>query len=221
MGNGHQQPERNLMSKSYIPASNELNHSQHGEQPIILQYFQEHVPTHKILVDVGALGRMFSNSWALLTRGWHGILIDADPASYEVIKFEFSQQDVEVICVGVGDCECEMDFHLHSATGHNSFLPDWYPQTSMGQAIKQKVRPLADILAERKIPFDFDFLTIDTEGMDERIMRKFFAESEYRPHLVVTECTSYANPNQLFGEYGYRFLTKTGNPEYGNLIYAR
>lgn len=207
--------------KQFIPSCNEFNYSQHGEQPIILRYFQEHVPTHSILVDVGALGRQLSNSWALLIRGWKGILIDADPARFETIKLEFSQQNAEVICVGVGDCECEMDFHLHSVLGHNSFLPDWYPQSATGKAIKVKVRPLADILSERQIPFNFDFLTIDTEGMDERIMKKFFADSEYRPRMVVTECTSYANAEELFGKYGYRLLTKTGNPVYGNLIYVR
>lgn len=207
--------------KPFIPSSNVINYSQHGEQPIVFQYFREHPPVHKIVVDVGAMGRQLSNSMALLVYGWRGILIDADPARFDTIKAEFPQQGVEVICVGVGDCEGEMDFHLHSVLGHNSFLPDWLPMTGTGKSIKQKVRPLADILAERKIPFDFDFLTIDTEGMDERIMKKLFADSEYRPQMIVTECNSYANADEFFGQYGYRFFNQTGGLKDGNLIYVR
>jgi hypothetical protein len=39
--------------------------------------------------------------------------------------------------------------------------------------------------------------------------------------VVVTECTSYADADGLFRSQGYSLHRKTGNPEYGNLIYVR
>lgn len=196
--------------------------SQHGEQPILLDYFyRRSKPVHKILVDVGAFGKQFSNTWALLCReGWRGVLIEADPERFEIVKKDFATKKVVILNVAAGWEDKEIDFHLHSELGHNSFIENWYPQDDTGKTIKIRTRPLADILKENGIPWDFDLLSVDTEGFDEVIMMKLF-QSEYRPRVIVTECTSYANADGLFGDAGYKFLTKTGNPEYGNYIYIR
>jgi FkbM family methyltransferase len=206
----------------YVPPKRPIpDESQHGEYVFLERWFKVNAPVHKFVVDVGALGRMYSNSWGLLKAGWKGLLIDADPGRMGAIKMEFSRLDVEIVNVGVGDADAEMDLHLHNALGHNSFLADWYPDTATDKTVKVKVRPLADILREWNVPLDFDLLSVDTEGMDEVIMKALFATSEYRPGVVVTECTSYREPDELFGAAGYEFVRRTGNPAYGNLIYAR
>lgn len=197
-----------------------MGESQFGEQEVLEGLFRRFPPTNKFLVDVGALGRMYSNTWGFLSAGWKGILIDADPDRTEVIRKEFAGLDAEVIQVGVSDATGELEFHLHSAIGHNSFLKDWYPQTKSGKSVSVRVRPLADILRERHVSCDFDLLSVDTEGMDERIMKALLS-SEYRPRVIVTECTSYSNANDLFGSHGYSFYRMTGNPQYGNLIYVK
>jgi len=195
--------------------------SQFGEYGILDKWFALHVPAHRFLVDVGALGRLYSNSWGFLKNGWKGVLFEADPARIDVIKAEFAGLDAEVVHVGVGAADAEMDFHVHSALGHGSFIADWYPATATAETVKVKVRPLADLLRERGVPLDFDLLSVDTEGMDEIVVKALFAGSDYRPSVVVTECTSYADPDGLFRSMGYAFVTKTGNQQYGNLIYAR
>lgn len=194
--------------------------SQFGEYEVLEALFRKILPTNKFLVDVGCLGKMFSNTWDFLANGWKGIVIDADPQRMEVIQQDFAGLNAEIINVGVSDCEGELDFHLHSAIGHNSFLKDWYPATDTGQSVKVRVMPLVDILKERNVPHDFDLLSVDTEGMDEKIMTAFL-KSEYRPRVVVTECTSYTDAMGLFGSCGYMYHTKTGNPEYGNLVFVR
>lgn len=196
--------------------------SQHGEYEIIVELFKEIGMTNKYLVDVGALGKFLSNTWDLLSQGgWKGLLIDADLSRRDIIRHEFEGMDVEVVGVGVSDFVGEMDFYLHNIIGHNSFVKGWYASTETGASIKVMVRPLADILTEKSVPFDFDFLSIDTEGMDERIIKKLFSSSEYRPRVIVTECTPYSGHGPLFGEYGYSLYRKVGNKEYGNLIYVK
>jgi len=200
---------------------NTMSVSQFGEHELLTELFKRFPPQNKFLVDVGALGKQFSNTWELLSQGWKGIVIDADPYRIETIRQDFAGLNAEVVHVGVSDSEGELDFHLHSAIGHNSFLSDWYPATATDQSVKVKTRPLADILKERNVQRDFDLLSVDTEGFDERIMKALLSGSEYRPRVVITECTSYADAAKLFGDNGYSFYRMTGNPQYGNLIYVR
>lgn len=197
------------------------NTSQQGEQEIIFKYFSEHPPANRRLVDVGAYGVDMSNSFALLELGWKGLLLEASPDRCEIIKRDFAGLDFTLLNVGAGSAVGRLTFYLHTVPGHNSFLPDWYPQTLTDQTIKVGVVPLKTALLENEIPPDFDLLSIDTEGMDEKIMKKLLSNSVYRPALIVTESTSYEDAEALYSRYGYSLLARTGTPEYGNLIFSR
>ena len=203
---------------TYDPAK---NYSQHGDQEVIFNYLQEHPPTNKILVDVGAFGRDMSNTFALLELGWRGLLIEANPERVKIIEKEFAGLDVEILNMAISDEEGEMPLHLHSELGHDSLDPKWYPQDKTNESIMIKTSPLEKVLKTKKIPRKFDLLSVDTEGWDERIMTHLLNESTYRPTIIVTECTSYKNASALFEPHGYRLLAQTGNPEYGNLIFAK
>ena len=74
---------------------------------------------------------------------------------------------------------------------------------------------------EKKFPEDFDLLSVDTEGMDEKIMKKFFASSSFRPSLIITECTSYKDAATLFKRFGYSQLAFQGAPDFGELIFSK
>jgi FkbM family methyltransferase len=194
------------------------------EQKIISNFFKDHPPRYKMLVDVGAGGEG-SNTYSLLMDGWSGILIEADPMRAQKLRFDCNGRDVKVLNFAIGDRDGEATFYFRSNPQHNSLLADWHPEERVGES-KIKIRPLADVLSERNIPKDFDLLSIDTEGMDERIMRKFF-ESDYHPRLIVTEAVSYTDLS-LFR--GYRLIAKThtgyrdwirevlGRKTYGNLF---
>jgi FkbM family methyltransferase len=195
------------------------------DRKIIDNFFKENPPKHKVFVDVGAYGIDGSNTYHLLEEGWSGILIEADPLRAQKIRYDCNGKDVKVLNFVIGDSNAEGTFYFRSNPQHNSLLADWHPKERVGES-KITLRPLADVLSERNIPRDFDLLSIDTEGMDERIMRKFF-ESEYRPKLIITEVVSYTDLS-IFK--GYRQLTKThtgyrdwirevlGRKTYGNLF---
>lgn len=209
---------RRLMPLHYDPARNT---SQHGDQEIIFAFFITHPPKNHIAVDVGAFGRDMSNTFALLELGWKGLLIEANPDRCKVIEKEFAGLDVTIVNAGVGSSKKRMPLHLHSELGHDSLLPDWYPQDKTDGKVVIDVYPLETLLREHAIPVDFDLLSIDTEGMDDKIIRKLFTGSDFRPRLIVTECTSYGDPIGLFKRFGYTLLARTGNPEYGNFIFSR
>lgn len=201
----------------YDPAKNT---SQHGDQEIIFKYFAEHPPSTNTLVDVGAFGRDMSNTFALLELGWKGLLIEANPDRARIIEKEFAGMDVVILNIGIGHTSGKLPFHIHSELGHDSFDPAWYPQDLTALTLQVKVEPLTKVLRTQKIPPEFDLLSVDTEGLDAAIMIKFLTDGVFRPSVIVTECTSYADAPGLFAQHGYRLLARTGNPEYGNFIFC-
>jgi FkbM family methyltransferase len=195
--------------------------SQHGAQKIILRYFEDHPPIHRKLVDVGAYGADMSNSIALLMQGWSGLLIEPNPLRIGIMKQKFSGLDAKILNIGIAPAAGCLSYYLHSVPGHNSFLADWYPATKTGKTKRIKVERLPGVLFANNIPFDFDFLSIDTEGMDAQIMFDFFSTSKYRPRMIITEANSYTGDTTMFTAEGYHLLEFVGPPDYGNYIFIK
>jgi FkbM family methyltransferase len=197
--------------------------SQFGEYEVLKAYFDLVGVEAGYLVDIGAYQKEFSNTWGLLNEGWKGLLVDATPQNIENILNDFAGFDVQVVCAGVSDEDGLREMHLHEHTGHNSLLGDWYPVNKTGRTVFIQVKPLAALLTQMDAPREFDLLSIDTEGMDARIITKFFRESSYRPLVVVTESTSYEDAEAFYSSAGYQFMGVTGpadNP-YTNSFFTR
>jgi FkbM family methyltransferase len=195
--------------------------SENGEYKIAEAFFNLVPPKYRFLVDVGALDINFSNTWNLLSTGWSGILIEPNPQCVKNLKKQFENLKVEILECAAAAKPAIMDLHLHSGTGHDSLLYFWEPKTRTDAIIKVQAYPLATIFDSKHVPKDFDFLSIDTEGYDKIILSELFSSSMYRPRLIITECTSWAGDNTIFLNSGYSLIKKVGNPEYGNLIFAR
>jgi FkbM family methyltransferase len=197
--------------------------SQFGEDVILKAYFEAYgPPRHKKLVDVGAYQKEFSNTWSLLNDGWSGVLIDATPMNAAALISDFADFDVTIVIMGVSDESSLVPLHVHEHSGHNSLLESWFPENKTGKTLTIMVRPLADILLELDVSYDFDVLSIDTEGMDERIMTSFLRGGLFRPSVIVTENMSYSDAEALYSEVGYACMGATGpsdNP-YGNLFFS-
>ena len=209
---------RPAVALNYDPAK---DYSQHEVQKIIFQYFTDHPPKHRLLVDVGAYGKDMSNTFALLEHGWRGLLIEAHPTRLKNVEKDFAGLDVEILSIGISDKRGALPFYIHTVAGHDSFMPDWFPATAGHEQVSVETYPLKDVLEEKKFPKDFDLLSVDTEGMDEKIMKKFFASSTFRPSLIVTECTSYKDAAALFKRFGYSKIAFQGAPDFGELIFSK
>lgn len=197
------------------------DHSQHGEQAIIFKWFTDHPPRHSTLVDVGAFGKEISNTYALCSLGWKGLLIEANPDRAAIVKEDFAGMDVTVENIGISSTTGAQTLYLHSTPGHDSFLPDWYPQTKTKKTAKIQVVPLASVLKDQHIPLDFDFLSIDTEGLDLKIIKKLFTSSKYRPSLICIETQPDSDTIALFDRFGYALHARTGPAEFENLFFVK
>lgn len=68
-----------------------IDFSQHGEQEVILNYFDGRTG---VLLDIGANdGITFSNSYALMQLGWRGHLVDPSPKAFDRLKALYADNE--------------------------------------------------------------------------------------------------------------------------------
>ena len=78
---------------------------------------------------------------------------------------------------------------------------------------------LQDVLQNCHVPPDFDFLSVDTEGLDLPILLSFLDQSHFRPRLIITEETSFQDPQAFFQTFDYRLINTFGASPYRNLAF--
>jgi FkbM family methyltransferase len=158
------------------------NYSQNQEQEHILKYFGEFKGT---LCDIGANdGKTFSNSLALIERGWKALLFEPSPKAFaKLTALHEANNNVICICKAVG-IETGT-FTLHESGPH---LPDQSDFSLLSTLdAKEKARwkgsveftPIeVDVITVDQVLSiadveSFDFITIDAEGLDIEILKTF------------------------------------------------
>lgn len=196
------------------------DYSQHGEQKILLEWFQRHGHTNKFLVDVGAFGKEISNTFGLLKYGWEGLLIEASNIRFRILVEDVHGLNARVVNCAAGNSAGKLPLYIHTVAGHDSFLKDWGHSELTGSAPLVPMYPLSEILRDWSVPENFDLLSIDTEGMDMMIMKKYFEDGLYRARVIVTEVESYPDAVSFFKAAGYKHLKHVGDPVFGNSIFT-
>jgi isopenicillin N synthase-like dioxygenase len=153
------------------------NTSQNGEDGVIARLFQLLPFSNKrFCVDVGAWdGVHLSNTHSLLVRdekqnagsSWSGVLIEADPLRFKSLK------------------------KLHDSFGNISVCAEVSCDPSSPQSLKSILKQFAPDL-----PLNFDFLSIDVDGMDYWVMANVLGMSAdctdtdasfYQPKVICVE----------------------------------
>lgn len=194
-----------------------LRHLAHGQ---ILQdlwvLYELDLKANGYFVEFGAYdGTAHSNTKLLEQRfGWTGLLVEPNPAMAATLQATRSAA-VDGRCVWdtTGD-EVELlvtgDAELSTVREHAQ--PDLHTDTRLRTAVRSVSIPtvsLDDLLAEHDAPTEIDFLSVDTEGTELRILRAFdFAR--HRPRLVAVEHNHRSTERELdalmaANEYDRRF----------------
>ena len=163
--------------------------SQYGEVGILLNQLVNAGASHKIVVDVGARGRMRSNSYDLMRQfGWRGLLIEANPNLLSTIADEFRGLDCKLLNYAVSNESGVGTFFLGTNDDVSSLseatAASWGPLT--GQ-VEVAVERLPTILHSQNIPTNFDVLSLDIEGEDENVLNDLIGSSAFRPKWIVIE----------------------------------
>ena len=203
------------------------SYSQEGEDLLLERHLSS--VQNGFYLEVGAHHPFrFSNTYLFYQRGWSGLCIDANPESMTFFK-KFRPRDL-CVEVGVSDQEGILDYYVFNDKALNTFSSEKakFIQEKTDYRLFRKlevpVKPLNTILeshlpAHRKI----DFLTLDIEGFDLKVLRTLDWK-KYSPTFVVVEDHLFAleDPgrseiHQLMTSEGYQLVSKL----YISLIYKK
>jgi FkbM family methyltransferase len=192
-------------------------YAQHGDDLIALNIFHCLGIDKPSYLDIGAHHPFnISNTALLYKRGCRGINVEANPELIEAFK-DLRCEDTN-LNIGVSDSRGTLKFYMFdSKSGRNtfdlhtaeSFLVS-HPWCKIQKTIEIEVTTINDIIdrfAGGRCP---DFLTIDVEGFDQRIL-KSMDFSRFRPKVICVETVEKA----ILSEAGYHPCFRT----VGNVFY--
>ena len=158
-----------------------VSNSQLGEEIGVRHWYECYRPGFRgIYVDVGAYHPFcFSNTRWAYEQGWKGVNIDASDRSIALFNI-FRPNDININC-GVSDEDGELAYYDYGGAT-NTFCYE-------GERYRGKkavpVKTLNSILEEHHID-KIDFLDIDVEGLDEKVVMSFDWK-KYSPKCVLIE----------------------------------
>ena len=153
--------------------------SQNNEAQIVANYFKSR---KGIVLDIGANdGQTFSNSYDLIKSGWSGVLIEPGNVFSKLESLHKGNKLVTCYQLAISDKEQMLTFYesgAHVKNGSDSGLV-----STLDEKETIRWRNNGVEFTERKIqavPFSwvlkwhkqFDFITIDAEGLDFQILKQ-------------------------------------------------
>lgn len=183
-----------------------MPYSQREEEIVILDYFKGFTGT---LLDLGANnGIIFSNSRALVEQGWDGVLIEPCLLTFFELLHNSFKYKVRCRNVAIGTFNGYADFYESGSllNGSDYSLVSslkleetirWKTVNAPGQHKvdykKTKVHVIDWRTFLRSSPFkQFDFITIDIEGMELEVLRQM----NLKDLGVKLICVEYNNKHQ-------------------------
>jgi FkbM family methyltransferase len=153
-------------------------YSQNQEEKYILEYFKDYKGT---LLDIGANdGKMFSNSLALIEKGWRGYMVEPSPKAFEkLLQVHRGNDKVECLQIAIGEKNtkailAESGWHLNHKEDIgllSTLIPEekkrWDKVAFENTEVEVVDYKTFTELVDWKC---FDFISIDAEGMDWQIL---------------------------------------------------
>jgi FkbM family methyltransferase len=167
---------------------------QYGEDDILLKFFQD--INYGFVVDVGAAdGKDNSNTYNLLKKlGWKGILVEPEPIQFKALQERYEHND-DVLCLN-----CAVDAEMGTkpfwcGLQVSTMVPAWRDACVKAHGIDYKeievdTMPLDLIMEGADAPEEFEFLSIDCEGMDFAVLQTLNLK-KYKPQMICLEGHGY------------------------------
>lgn len=160
--------------------------SQNDEQDHILGHFLHEF--HGRFLDIGAYdGITFSNTRALLERGWSGIYVEPSPAVLPSLRIAAQGWPVAIVDCAVSDAAGELkwwDCADGVATSNAGHRKRWASQVTYQPCTVKAITPpqLIDLTGT-----DFNFVNIDVEGCNLDVVQLMPWERLDKCSLVCVE----------------------------------
>ena len=143
-------------------------------------------------VDIGAHdGIVFSNTYLLESKyHWSGICIEANPLSFDKL---YVNRSATCLNVCLDRSEGEVNFALREVSGGivDHDVDNTEQNTCKAEIVKLKTTSLNTLLLDQQAPGVIDYLSIDIEGAEERVLAGFDF------HRYLFKCMTIERPSQL------------------------
>lgn len=173
-------------------------YSQNGEDIILNAIFR--TQTTGFFVDIGAHHpELYSNTYLLYKKGWHGLNIDANPESIRFFK-QRRKRDINVTA-GVGQTGATLSYHCFSDPAINTFSESeaTYRKSKLWVNYLGKVEVTlspAQTLIDTYVPNStiIDLMSIDVEGLDLAVLETIDFNKN-TPRVIVIEAHDFSVEN--------------------------
>lgn len=207
-------------AKAYVPdrgivnieeSWNEVINSQLGEDVGLKHWFRCNgwLDGYKgFYLDIGAYHPFAYNNtrWAY-KLGWRGMNIDPNEQSIELFNI-FRPNDININS-GVSDKNEDLTYYIKKgAEGMNSFLKENESAESITSTKIMRVRNINDILEEYHVE-KIDFVDIDVEGLDEKIVCTFNWK-KYSPECALIELLDQGSVEDVLKTAIHRKMKEEG-----------
>jgi FkbM family methyltransferase len=200
-----------------------MNYSQYGEQEFILNFFGD---KKGVLVDIGAAdGINNSNTKKLIENGWSGLLVEPTPVNYnKLIELHSNNHNIIIENCGCGDITKDAVFYIDNNDEYHQistflqeqkeFCADYF-KCSFNE-IDLKLINTTELLMKHNL-INIDFISIDTEGYDEKVLFGIDFNKINIDLICVENITSVGE--DILHSNNYKMIHKTlGNVFYGRQI---
>lgn len=200
-------------------------YAQYGEDVLIYGIFKTLGIETPRYIDIGTHhATNLSNTYFFYTRGSNGVCIEPSPVLAKKIKSARPRDIVRAVGVGAVS-QPPMPYYILTAQTMNTFskkdaeqtitAPQMYGHQKIESSILVPVVGINDILKEYADTYT-DFVSIDTEGMDEEIIRAIDFTT-YRPTVLCIETISQ-DDNGIFykNKNIHTILEQNGYMEYAD-----
>ena len=156
------------------------SYSQFGEDIIINKYFKSFIGTY---VDIGCYHPIkYSNTALFYKKGWNGTNIDLNQTSINLFNFSRLRDKNILACLSNKeewvDVYLDNEFSALNSTNKEN-IKNFKIKNFKKNRIKSKIFP-------KIIKKKFDFLNIDCEGNDYKILKTINLQ-KYKPKLICVE----------------------------------
>lgn len=175
--------------------------SQHSQDTWVLSKLG--ILDNGYFVDVGAHeGIWISNSYMMELLGWDGICIEAHPKTFQQLR-----KNRKCICLNYCIDYCNHDVEYRIGTSNDSgcgiidvdtdcgTIPNRIETTGI-EHITIKTKTLDDVLKENNAPKIIDYLSVDVEGAEHRVMASINL-NEYKFKTITIERPKIELVNRL------------------------
>lgn len=177
---------------SILEPQGRISYSQRGEDLCIRAFFKN--VSAGYYVDVGcSWPKKISNTFHFYQTGWRGLCIDANDELCD--EWKAVRPRDQFVVSAISDVKLEIEYKKYKSTEYNTLL-DSHVETSSGSGldvidtVSMTTRTLSDIFEEESVPREFEFLNIDVEGMDLRVLRSVDF-GRWRPRVICIEAHEF------------------------------